>query len=253
MEEQKIGTGLVPADAEDGGAVTSREPSGDDLVRLALERGADVEVLERLVALRERMAEREARKAFFDARAAFQEACPPILKSKDGLRTKAGKVVSKYAPLDKILAVAGPVLREHGFSWSWNSRMEDGQQHVDCVLTHELGHSDTSTFTAPVHKISSLTSGAQDHAGAATYGRRQSFVMVTGIYTADADNDGAVPPPESISASEAADLAALADEVGADRAKFLNWFGVDSFRDVPAARHREAVQALERKRKEGRS
>lgn len=247
MDEQDIGTAVterpegerLPAGADDG---------VNALIRMALQDDVSVEKLERLMAMKERHEEREARRAFFHSRASFQEECPPILKAKDGLRTKSGKVVSKYAPLDQILTTAGPVLRKHGFSWSWNSRTEDGQQHIDCVLTHEMGHSEVSTFSAPVQKISSLTSGAQDHAGAATYGRRQSFVMVTGIYTADEDMDGAGPPAESITDEQAADLASLADEVGADRAAFLNWFGVESFDAIPAARHREAVQALERKR-----
>jgi hypothetical protein len=220
----------------------------DDLLRLALEREGGIDVVERIVALREREQARQAERSFFEALAAFQDECPPITKSKEGLRTKNGKVVSWYAPLDKVVMIARPVLRRHGFAFKWDSRTEDKVMHTTCTLRHEDGHSDTSTFSAPVGNISSLTSGMQDHSGALTYGKRQSFVQVTGLVTADLDNDGYVPV-EAITESQAADLIALAEEVGADKSAFLRWFGVDAWAEIPAERLAEATQALERKRK----
>lgn len=225
--------------------------STDDLLRLAVQKAEGtpgIEIVERIVALRERQEARQAERAFFDALGRFQDECPPITKSKEGLRTKTGKVVSWYAPLDKVVMIARPILRKHGFSFKWDSRTEDKMMHTTCTLRHEDGHSDTSTFSAPVGNISSLTSGMQDHSGALTYGKRQSFVQVTGLVTADEDNDGYVPV-QAITDGQAADLRALAEEVGADLPAFLRWFGVEAWSEIPADRLHEATQALERKRK----
>ena len=50
------------------------------LMTIAIERGAQVEQLERLLALHERWEAEQARKAFHAARARFQSLCPEIVR-----------------------------------------------------------------------------------------------------------------------------------------------------------------------------
>ena len=253
MNQQiEIGTN---APDEPGKAVATTDPTGvNALVEMALQmETVNVDALERLIAMRERIEDREARKAYFDALGAFQNECPPILKMDDGLKTGKGasaKTVSWYAKLPRILAIAGPVLRKHGFSWRWDTQVSEQSQRVVCELTHVLGHSETSEFTAPVTKVSPLTRDHQDNAGAVTYGMRYSLVLVTGIVTADVDNDGAGPPPGTVSAEQAMALEATAKEVGANLTRFLDVFGVKTFVEIPEHRHAEAVSLLEQKRAE---
>jgi hypothetical protein len=118
---------------------------------------------------------------------------------------------------------------------------------VVCVLRHIDGHEERSRFPVPM-KTDAAMSDAQKAGAALTYGRRQSLVAVLGLTTADEDTDA---PAEVafITDSQAADLEALASEVKADRAAFLKFLGVSSFAAIPAARYREAVASLERKRK----
>jgi hypothetical protein len=228
------------------------EPGGENvsgLVRLAIERGVDVEVLERLVALQERVTERNARSAFFEAVAAFQEACPEINKSKDA-KIKSKRTGSEFgysfSPLEEITRTIRPHLRNHGLSYSWDVKRGDGGLDVVCVLRHIDGHEERASFPVPVESDGRMSS-AQANGAAMTYGKRQSLTAVLGLTTADVDDDARRRESE-LSDRQAADLDALMDEVGVDRRKFLDWLGVASISEIRASDYPRAVKALERKR-----
>ena len=79
------GTALAPtgADAPLARPITTDGPL-TDLLRIAVERGAPVEQLEKLVDLHERMEQRQAARDFSAAFAAFQAECPSIVKNREG-------------------------------------------------------------------------------------------------------------------------------------------------------------------------
>lgn len=222
------------------------------LVRLALDRGVDVEVLERLVALQERVTERDARAAFFQALADFQEACPEIPKSKTAqIKTRGGSSFNyTYAPLEAITRTIRPALKERGLSYSWDVEAVDGVLNVICVLRHVEGHVERSTFPVPTATDAAM-SAAQKNGAALTYGRRQSLVAVLGLTTADDDPDAPLEgfEVEAITEGQVADLQALIEEVGADTKKVLGWLKVGSLADIPAPEYTRAVRALEGRRK----
>lgn len=236
------GTALAPAGADS--EITA-------LLRHALDAGASVEALERLVALKERVDDRNARAAFFEALAAVQESMPEIQKKRKAtIVTRGGGTYEyRYAALEDITRTIRPVLRQHGLSYSWDVAQSDGALIVTCVLRHVDGHEERASFPVPVDNKAAM-SDAQKNGAALTYGRRQSLVAVLGLTTADDDVDGAEvgAPSAAITAEQAADLEDLIEEVGADKQKFLQWAGVDRLIDLPANRYRKAVQALERRR-----
>lgn len=236
---------LCVADDEGAANVSS-------LVRLAIERGVEVEVLERLVALQERVTERNARAAFFEAVASFQDECPEISKSrKADIATKSGAKFSyTYAPLEEITRTIRPALRKHGLSYSWDVSSDGGKvMTVVCVLRHIDGHEERATFPVPVESGGRM-SDAQANGGALTYGKRQSLTSVLGLTTADDDRDGAggKKQPDPISMQQADAIDALLHETGSDRAKFFKWLGVESIADMNAEHYKSAVTALEEKK-----
>lgn len=239
--------------------VAPEDTSGEgSLVRLAIEKGVDVEVLERLVALQERVTERNARAAFFEAVAAFQEECPEIAKSKTAnIATRGGAGYGyTYAPLEEIARTIRPVLKRHGLSYSFDAALSGEVMQVVCVLRHVEGHEERASFPVPVDTKAAM-SGAQKNGAALTYGRRQSLIAVLGLTTADPDTDapeparrrrGPAPGEATITDQQLADLEVLAAEVGADVARFCAWLGVGALAEIPAAQYERAVQALEAKR-----
>jgi len=220
-----------------------------ELVQMALSPDVDVEKLERLIALQERGMERDARMSFIAALAGFQDGMPLLTKNKKAeIATRSGASYSySYASLDRIAAEIRSLLTKFGLSYSWDSTTVDGMLTCTCTLRHSDGHEVTSSFTSPIEQQTKM-SGAQATAATLTYARRQSLVSVLGLAIADEDTDARGTPSEPITKSQAADLASLIDEVGADKERFLTYLHVENLTDLAANRFEEAKNALEAKR-----
>lgn len=233
-------------------------PVGDGeimgLLARAVEAGASVEALERLVALKERVDRENARRAFFDALSRAQDEMPEVPKSRTAqIATRSGASYSyRYAALEDITRTIRPVLRRHGLSYAWDVTQGENALVVSCVLRHVDGHEERASFPVPVDSGSRM-SAAQANGAALTYGRRQSLIAVLGLTTADGDVDGADvgAPADRITPQQAADLDALIDEVGADQRKFLQWAGVERLEDLTQDKYQAAVRVLERRRQQG--
>ena len=247
----QLGVDLTP---HANGAVEHSDDAS--LVRFAIDKGVDVAVLERLMALQERVSDRNARAAFDEAVAAFQASCPPLHKSVGvDYTTKSGvRIKYNFAPLDTIARTTRPHLAAQGLSYSWDSVVESGEAVVTCTLHHVAGHSRTATFRGAIEGAGSPQMNAMQKAGAAlTYGQRYSLIQVLGLTTADDDVDGGQSGGESISEEQLADLESLLEEVKADRARFLEYMGVEAMAGIPATDFRRACKALEQYRKKAAS
>lgn len=222
-----------------------------DVLRLAVERGADVATLERLVALQERIVAQRAAAEFASAMAAFQAECPPVRKSSTAkIVTKGGGQYSyKYAELDEIAEHIRPHIGRHGLSYSFDCEHKDGMVSVTCTVRHVGGHSQTARFAAPVDREARMNA-TQQVGAALTYGKRQALVQALGLTTGDRDTDAvtAREEVERITAQQAADLLALATEVESSVPKILAWAQVERIEDMPAAYYPEAILTLEGKR-----
>lgn len=238
-----------------GSAVTPHESSTEvtSLVQLAIDKGVNVEVIERLVALQERVYDRDARAAFIAALAAFQADCPQILKTRENTQfsvTRNGAPrKARYAPLEDIDRIARPIAAKHGLVWTWDTRVDDALMHVTCRVLHAMGHSETATVSMP-YESKAGSSPQQKYGSTQTYGQRYSLTAALGITTADEDTDGNTGggEVEKITDQQAADLSDLIDEVGVSKPKLLKWLGVESIADIPATEYKRAVDAVEAKR-----
>lgn len=221
------------------------------LLRLAIDKNLPVESLEKLVALNERIMDRHASEEFNAAMAAFQAECPPIARtSTANVATKSGARFSyKYAELDEIARTAGPLLHKYGLSFAWDSSMDKGILRCICTLRHSNGHSITASFECPTDSEAGM-SPAQKYAAALTFARRQSLVSVLGLTNADPDTDGGEHHgTETITASQVADLAAMIDEVKADKPTFLKWMKVEKLAEIRQHDFKKAIDGLNLKRR----
>lgn len=219
------------------------------LMVIALQTGKADE-MERLVALHNRQEDRRAAQEFAAAMANFQLHCPSIKRTSTAkIATSSGREFSyKYAELDEIAKTIGPPLHSAGLSYTWDSTVGEGKLRCTCTLRHANGHSIVASFEVPVDSKAGM-SEQQKYAAALTFARRQSLVSVLGLTATDPDSDAAPGASEPISASQAADLAALVDEVGADMKRFLSFMGVTKLAEITVAALPRAIKALEDKRK----
>lgn len=162
------------------------------LLQLAVQQGADLDKLERLMALQERWEAMEAKRAFVAAMAAFKAEPMTIYKKKRvGYETREGDFVGyAHARLADVTDVVVPAMGRNGLSHRWDIRQEGGRVHVACIITHQLGHSERVEMDCPPDS-SGKKNPVQQIASATSYLQRYTLLAVTGMATKDMDDDGA--------------------------------------------------------------
>lgn len=163
-----------------------------DLLRYALDKGADLDRLEKLMEIQQRHEANEARKAFADDMARFK--LKPLSISKDkhvSFKTDKGRTEYDHATIGNVCDVIIGALAEFGFSHRWVPSQESGQCIVDCVITHRLGHEQHTVLKAAPDSTGGKN-GIQSIISANTYLSRHSLLMAVGMATKDQiDDDGA--------------------------------------------------------------
>jgi hypothetical protein len=212
-----------------------------DMLSHAVERGADLDMIEKLMNLQERWEASQARKAFDEAISAAKADIPPIERTGKGHNDK------RYATFAAIARVVDPIISRHGLSYRFRTTQGD-RISVTCILSHKSGHFEETTLSGPPD-ASGSKNAIQAIGSTLTYLQRYSLVQMLGLAAADDDDGKASHGGVTITEDQAADLVALADDVGADRAKFCKYFKVESFSALPASRFQAAVDALNAKRK----
>ena len=111
------------------------------LMQIALNKGIDVDKLERLLIMQQKWEENEARKAYHEAKASFNENPPEILKDKENTQFSRGDKKAMYVSLGNLLKTVNPALGKHGLSVSFEINQSDKNVTVSCKLSHRMGHS----------------------------------------------------------------------------------------------------------------
>jgi hypothetical protein len=240
----------APRATENGAMVQAG--SVTELLQLAIEKGTPVEQLTVLVDLHERLSNRAAAVEFAQAMAAFQAECPPIHKSSTAkiATQKGGQYSYTYAELDEIARTINPILAKFGLSYSWDSAVDDRGQILTCTCTvrHLNGHSVTSKFTLPIENPSAMNP-QQKVAAALTFAKRQTLTSALGLTTTDEDPDSVKQvDPTPVSEDQLIQLEDLVTETQIDLPRFLKYLEISALKDLPAARFKEAVAALNEKK-----
>lgn len=164
------------------------------MLQLAVEKGASVEQLERLMALQERYEANEAKKEFVAAMTRFKESPVVIEKNKlvDFTGNSGKRTHYKHATLANVCDTIGPVLSGVGISHRWETEQLDGGLiRVTCILTHARGHSEKVWLQAKPDESGNKNS-IQAVGSTVTYLQRYIFLAATGMAVQDQrDDDGA--------------------------------------------------------------
>lgn len=159
--------------------------------RAATDPNCDVEKMERLYAMHERMQDRQAAEAFAVAMSQTQAAVRKAVKDRNNTQTK-----SDYATLESIDAATRPVYTANGFSLSFDTEDSPlaGHVRIVCHVMHSGGHTKTYTYDNPMDDkgIQGSVNKTPTHArgSAVTYGRRYLTLLIFNLSTGQHDDDG---------------------------------------------------------------
>lgn len=189
MESEKQHPAIIPQD----GGVTPMQ-----MLHMAVSQGADLDRMERLMQLQERWEANEARKAFNMALGRFKMKGIVVGKDAHVRYTKRdGSVVDyRHASLGNIGAVLGQELGAEGLAFRWHTKQEEGRVIVTCILSHELGHSESVTLSSAPDDSGGKNS-IQAVGSAVSYLQRYTLLAVTGTATSEIDDDGRGTDPQT--------------------------------------------------------
>ena len=160
------------------------------LIQLAMERG-QLDQIDKLLDLQERWEANEARKAYVAAMAKFKS--EPIIVEKDGEVdfTHNGKRTNyKHATLAGVVDAVVSRMGKYGLAHKWDTKQTDGAVSVTCVITHELGHSESVTLSGPRDETGNKNI-LQQIASSITYLQRYTLMSLCGLASKEMDDDGA--------------------------------------------------------------
>ena len=158
------------------------------MLALAVERGADISQLEKLMDLQERWEAGEAKKAFVSAMSEFKANPPKINKNRS---VEFGTTKYKHASLGHVCDQIGGGLGVVGISYRWLTNQDDkGVIRVTCILTHQRGHSEETALRSNPDQSGGKNS-IQAIGSTVTYLQRYTLLAATGMATDEQDDDGA--------------------------------------------------------------
>lgn len=185
-----------------------------EILNNAVDGGADVQTLEKLLTLQERWEKGEARKAFDAAMADAKAAMPKITKGRevDYTNDKGKRTNYRYEDLASIAETINPILSKHGLSYRFRTESPPNMPiSVTCIISHRLGHSEENTLSAPRDEGAGKNS-IQAIGSAVTYLQRYTLKAALGL-AASYDDDGRAaggapipsdpPPRQQLNSSQA--------------------------------------------------
>lgn len=216
------------------------------ITRAARDQSVDVDKLERLMSLYERITGKQAEQAFNEAMKQAQADMPRIHKNKKNDHTK-----STYADLDAVIKAIAPIYTKHGFALSFGTAdgAPTGFYRITCHVSHAAGHSRDYHADIPADtkgaKGGDTKTEMHGFGSSMSYGRRYLTLLIFNIATTDDDGNlsGA-----SLSDEQIATLDKMILETKADVAKFLKFMGVPAIYEIPAKHFNKARVALEARR-----
>lgn len=217
--------------------------------RAASDQRVDVDKLERLMAMRERMEAKQAETAFNVAMKDAQSEMRPISANALNPQTK-----SKYATYAKLDSELRPIYTKHGFSLSFDEDDSPKPDHVRvvCYVAHEAGHTRTYRKDMPADgkgaKGADVMTKTHATGAAASYGARYLLKGIFNIAVGEEDRDGNEPANvATISQDQIDTLRDLIEATESDEVKFKAFIKVSDLADIRADKFDAAVRLLKQK------
>ena len=216
------------------------------IARAARDPNVDIDKMERLIAMQERVQDRNAKGAYFAALAEMQPELP-IVSERGGIKDRNGKVQSTYAYWEDVNEAIRPVLAKNGFALTFKVRRTDAEITVTGILSHREGHSEETELSLP-SDTSGSKNAVQAVGSSTSYGKRYTAFALLNITTQGEDDDGASAAGAStISAEQCAELRRLIAQSGASEEAFCDYARCGTLPELLAKNYDEACRVLKQR------
>lgn len=206
----------------------------------------DIEKMQALLAMQDKLIEREARAEFS---AAMATACGEIPQvERNGTVSLGGKGGYKFTKWEDMDRVIRPILALHHLRLSFNTRSAEGSNAkvIIGMISHANGQSQSAEIELPLD-AGQGRNPLQGFGSTISYGKRYCAEMLLNIVRCDEDIDGKYQPQKQanfISSKQKEELISLLQKTGADTAAFLAWARCRSLDEMDAQTFPKARQAL---------
>ena len=222
------------------------------LMRKAVEAG-NLDLVERLIALQERVDASAALKAFSDAMCSAQAGMGRVSRDAANPQTR-----SRYASFEALDRALRPIYSRHGFSLSFDteSGAPEGHIRVVCFVAahgHQRKHHLDMPCDGKGAKGGDVMTKTHATMAAVAYARRGLLKMIFNVAEGrDTDDDGNSAgggAVELISAEQAEALKAKIAETEVTEKTFCTVYKIDAVTNLPASSFDEAMARLETKKR----
>lgn len=222
----------------------------DVISRAARDPSVDIDKLERLIAMQERIQTRDAEMAFNKALNAAQSEMRPIAANAANPQTR-----SRYATFDKLDRVLRPIYTLHGFSLSFDEGESPKPDHVRvlCYVSHVGGHTRTYHRDMPADgkgaKGGDVMTKTHAAGAAGSYGARYLLKGIFNVSVGEDDTDGNLPARHVplIDDAQWSELVQMIEASKADTQAFCTAYNIASLKELPAASFANAIGKLRKK------
>jgi hypothetical protein len=250
--------------SKDSQALTAREPqelavatpaiSSLTILEAAVRGGINkdnVEVVERLVALRRDELREESKAAFAIAFFQLRKTMPEIYADKQA-KDKGGNVVYTYCSEEEISRMLEPHLFTHGFTMLFGQRAEDSRTVAIVTLIHERGHQETREYSVRSGATNAMKDATAADAGSTTTAWRHLIIKMFGLKSRIRSDLDARLEGSPITQEQADELEHRIKMTNSKVDVFLRLAGVDAFAKIPVAKYDVLTQLLEQKERQGK-
>lgn len=217
------------------------------LLHLAVERGADMDTIERLTKLQREMREEAAERSFNVAMHKAQSEMKRV-----GVDAQNPQTRSKYATYGKLDAALRPLYTANGFSLSFTTdpTQDKDMVRVVCFVSHVDGHTRKHSIDMPADgkgaKGNDVMTRTHATGAATSYGSRYLLKMIFNVAIAEHDDDGNGASGQKMHEQTLlsyADSIATAADVDELRARYT-----EAYQVAQKLGDRDAMAAFERKK-----
>ncbi|ANK73763.1 ERF family protein [Ensifer adhaerens] len=210
--------------------------------RAAMNPNVDIDKMERLLQMQERIMERQAKASYMAALAEMQPDLPEIPENGKG----HGNI--KYALWEDINELIKPVLGNHGFSLSFRTGQADGKIIVTGVLSHRDGHSEETTMHLPTD-TSGSKNAVQAVGSSTSYGKRYTAQALLNLTSRGDDDDGQAAGAKAdndptVTEAQTKIIQELIEQAKLTTEGFCKRWKIQSVTQVKAKSYNEVIQSL---------